>query len=66
MRMRILLALEVLGLAAPGADAQIAVEGSLRGTVTDAQGGVLPGVTITATSQTVPTPLTAVTENDGG
>ena len=38
---------------------------SLRGTVTDGQGGVLPGVTITATSSALLGPAVAVTGDDG-
>lgn len=65
MSTRVPLTLAILCLAASTAVAQIAVEGSLRGTVTDAQGGVLPGVTLTATSTTVPTPFTVVTDSAG-
>ena len=41
-------------------------EGSIRGFVHDEQGGVLPGVSITATSAQNPNPLTAVTDEQGG
>ncbi len=50
---------------ASSASAQIAAVGTVRGYVKDAQGGVLPGVTISATSATVPTPATAVTDEQG-
>ena len=40
-------------------------QGRLVGTVKDAQGGVLPGVTITATSPALIGQRTAVTEVDG-
>lgn len=40
-------------------------DGSLRGYVKDEQGGVLPGVTITATSPQVLAPVTAVTDAEG-
>src|SRR5258707_12172363 len=40
-------------------------DGSLRGYVKDEQGGVLPGVTITATSPDVLAPVTAVTDTVG-
>jgi hypothetical protein len=40
-------------------------QGSLRGYVKDAQGGALPGVTLTATSPDVIRPVTAVTDNEG-
>ena len=39
--------------------------GGLRGSVKDAQGGALPGVTITATSPDVLAPVVAVSEADG-
>ena len=41
-------------------------EGSIRGFIHDEQGGVLPGVNITATSAQNPNPLTAVTDEQGG
>jgi hypothetical protein len=40
-------------------------DGSLRGTVRDSQGGALPGVTVTATSDVLLTPSVAVTDNAG-
>src|SRR5262245_43188441 len=40
-------------------------QGSLRGYVKDEQGGALPGVTVTATSEALIQPSTAVTEADG-
>jgi hypothetical protein len=55
----------LLGLAVPLA-AQGSVTGSVRGTVKDPDGGVLPGVTVTATSdQLVAGKLTAVTDERG-
>jgi Carboxypeptidase regulatory-like domain len=45
--------------------AQSAAEGTIRGVVHDEQGGVLPGVTISATSPTVAGTFTAVSESDG-
>jgi carboxypeptidase family protein len=45
-------------------DAQVE-QGRLLGTVKDAQGGVLPGMTITATSPALIGQRTAVTETDG-
>jgi hypothetical protein len=45
--------------------AQIANEGSVRGVVRDAEGGVLPGVTVTAVSQTLPGTHINVSESDG-
>src|SRR5262245_54156010 len=40
-------------------------QGSLRGYVKDEQGGALPGVTVTASSEALIQPSTAVTEADG-
>ena len=40
-------------------------QGSLRGYVKDAQGGALPGVTVTATSPELLRPVTAVTNEEG-
>jgi hypothetical protein len=40
-------------------------QGRLLGTVKDAQGGVLPGVTVTATSPALIGQRTALTESDG-
>lgn len=48
------------------ARAQTSVAGTVHGVVTDEQGGALPGVTVTATSPSVPgAPRTAVTDADG-
>lgn len=47
------------------ASAQIAAVGSVRGYVKDPQGGVLPGVTITLRSPTVPTPVSGVSDQQG-
>src|SRR5947208_16794806 len=59
----VLLLLTVLG-SAPNAAAQ--TTGAIRGTVTDAQGAVLPGVTITARSPVlVRGPVTAPSVDDG-
>ena len=52
-------------LSASVASAQIAAVGTVRGYVKDQQGGVLPGVTITATSPTVPTPYSTVSDDKG-
>src|SRR5206468_5402897 len=40
-------------------------QGSLKGFVKDQQGGVLPGVTVTATGPALLTPVVAVTDNAG-
>ena len=58
------LVLSGLATAVP-ADAQIATEGTVRGVVRDAEGGVLPGVTVTAVSPTVPGTHIGVSESDG-
>lgn len=55
----------LMAVSASTASAQIAAVGTVRGYVKDAQGGVLPGVTITATSPTVPTPVVAVSDHQG-
>ena len=51
-------------LGASGATAQIAT-GSIVGTVTDNTGGVLPGITVTATQEETGVALTAVTNTVG-
>ena len=58
------LALLLLGLA-PFAHAQGVTTGSMAGTVRDAQGGVVPGVTITAVHEPSGTRYEAVTQGDG-
>ena len=45
--------------------AQTGTQGSLRGYVKDAQGGALPGVTVTATSPELIRPATAATDGEG-
>ncbi len=57
-------ALVLLVLAARPAGAQVE-QGRLLGTVKDAQGGVLPGVTVTATSPALIGQRTTATESDG-
>jgi hypothetical protein len=52
-------------LTAGPVDAQISSDGSVRGVVRDAEGGVLPGVTVTAVSATVPGTHISVSESDG-
>src|SRR4051812_2475073 len=64
VRNRLLLAFTLLALTANAAAAQSG-QGSLRGYVKDEQGGVLPGVTVTATSPALIRAATAVTDNDG-
>ncbi len=55
----------VIVLSASAASAQIAAVGTVRGYVKDQQGGVLPGVTVTAASPTVPTPRSTVSDDKG-
>ena len=45
--------------------AQATAEGSIRGTIRDEQGAVLPGVTITATSPQAPRPMVTVSDGEG-
>jgi hypothetical protein len=52
-------------LLASHATAQIGAEGTVRGVVSDTDGGVLPGVTVTATSATSPQTYGSLTEADG-
>jgi hypothetical protein len=52
-------------LCATGSASAQTGDGSLRGYVKDDQGGVLPGVTVTATSETLLAPVVAVTGEDG-
>ena len=57
--------LSIMVLSASVASAQIAAVGTVRGYVKDQQGGVLPGVTVTAASPTVPTPYSTVSDDKG-
>ena len=65
MRQRLKLVALLVFLTAGPADAQISSEGTVRGVVRDAEGGVLPGVTVTAVSPTVPGTHISVSESDG-
>src|SRR3989449_11677969 len=62
---RVVLASLAVTLCASNAVAQIAAEGTIRGYVKDEQGGVLPGVTLTATTPARSTAFTARTDADG-
>ena len=65
MRQTLKLVALLVFLTAGPADAQISSEGTVRGVVRDAGGGVLPGVTITAVSPTVPGTHLSLSESDG-
>ncbi len=65
MRQRLKLVALLVFLTAGPVDAQITSEGTVRGVVRDAGGGVLPGVTITAVSPTLPGTHISVSESDG-
>ena len=65
MRRRLKLVALLVFLTAGPVDAQIASDGTVRGVVRDAEGGVLPGVTVTAVSPTVPGTHVSVSESDG-
>src|SRR3954469_23825112 len=64
VRNRLLLAFTLLTLTANAAAAQSG-QGSLRGYVRDEQGGVLPGVTVTATSPALLAAVVAVSDSAG-
>ena len=59
------LTLCICAFAAPPADAQD-FRGGITGRITDAQGGRLPGVTVTATHVATNVVSTAITDSDGG
>ena len=61
---RIAVVMAIVGLVASAAAAQIS-QGRIAGTVADAQGGVLPGVTVTATSPSLIGVRTTVSQADG-
>ncbi|HEX7019848.1 MAG TPA: carboxypeptidase regulatory-like domain-containing protein [Gemmatimonadaceae bacterium] len=60
--MRVLVFLTAIAMAAPALAQQT---GSITGKVTDSSGGVLPGVTVSATSPVLPAPRETVTGVDG-
>ena len=51
--------------AQPGATAALAQDAVLTGTVTDATGGVLPGVTVTAVNDATGNTFVGVTDGTG-
>jgi predicted S18 family serine protease len=62
---RAAVAVLILLLVTAGARAQTTSAGSIRGYVRDTTGGVLPGVTVTAVSPTVPGVRTAASDTAG-
>src|SRR5258705_9399762 len=62
---RMIVPLVLLSILAATQAAAQGGDGSLRGTVRDSQGGALPGVTITATSDVLLSPSVAVTDASG-
>ena len=64
LRAAVFVVFAIAGLIAQPALAQI-TQGRLSGLVTDLQGGVLPGVTVTATSPSLIGQQTTVTQQDG-
>ena len=60
----VLFALSLL-LSGMGALAQTSTTGTIEGVVTDASGGVLPGLTVTVTSPNLMRAQTAVTDGEG-
>jgi outer membrane receptor for ferrienterochelin and colicin len=65
MRLRLLLATALIAVLAVGAQAQTTPTGTLTGTVKDASGGVLPGVTVTAASPSLQGTRSATTSANG-
>lgn len=65
MKLRTVVSLLLVAIAAPPAWAQISADGGIRGFVRDAQGGALPGVTVTASTPGSPTSVTAVSNGEG-
>ena len=64
MRVKVFLALVCLTLSAAMASAQVPT-GTISGRVTDSSGGVLPGVTVTASSPNLQGPREVVTSGSG-
>jgi Carboxypeptidase regulatory-like domain len=57
--------LAILALVCAGPAAAQSTSGAVAGTITDTQGGVLPGVTLTVTNADTGVARTSVTEGDG-
>ena len=65
MKSRAVLGVLMLGLLSGTYAAAQSGDGSLRGLVKDEQGAVMPGVTVTARSLELLTPVAATSEADG-
>jgi hypothetical protein len=65
MAKRVLLLLFFLSISSSFIFSQVAITGQIRGVVTDASGGVLPNVSISAKSAALMTPRTATTDVAG-
>ena len=65
MKLRAALSLFLMAVFASHSPAQISADGGIRGYVRDAQGGALPGVTVTATTPGSPTKATTVSDGEG-
>src|SRR5436309_8745495 len=64
-RMRLIFALMIFASSVSGALAQSVTTGSISGVVTDQSGGVVPDITVTATSPNLIQPQSATTGPDG-
>ncbi len=62
---RVVVAMLLVYLAAAAGQAQTTANGSIRGYARDSTGGVLPGVTVSTSSPSVPGVRTAVTDGEG-
>ena len=62
---RLLVAFVSLGVTLLGTSAHAQYRASLQGTVTDAQGGIVPGATVTLVDKDTNRTLTAVTNENG-
>jgi len=63
--LRLVLPFMILALFVTGAPAQTVTTGSISGVVTDQSGGVVPDITVTATSPNLIQPQSATTGPDG-
>jgi Carboxypeptidase regulatory-like domain/TonB dependent receptor-like, beta-barrel len=65
MKRLLVFTIAILIAIAASAWAQVTAEGTIRGTIKDEQGAILPGVMVTATSPAAPRPITATTDGEG-